>query len=91
MRAYRHLLPAKEFEQEREGYNAMTMTNVPAFKEEPDMPPENTVQPWLMVYYSGNDKEPEQFWKDQGKEQQRILKENAKANGDIKKAAAEVV
>jgi hypothetical protein len=44
--------PATEGVQDRKGYTVFTYTNLPAFKEEPFMPPEYMLRRWLLVYYS---------------------------------------
>jgi hypothetical protein len=36
---------------EKDGFSRATMTNVPAFREEPYMPPEDEVRPWMFFYY----------------------------------------
>ena len=41
------------FEKEKNGFQVTTVTNMPAFREEPLMPPEDNVRSWAMVkYYS---------------------------------------
>jgi len=45
------------------------MENVPSFHEEPRMPPEDQLRPWLLVYYSEDKKlQAAQYWKEKGKE-----------------------
>jgi hypothetical protein len=42
-----------EFQKEKNGFRVATVTNMPAFREEPYMPPEDNVRSWAMVkYYS---------------------------------------
>jgi hypothetical protein len=42
-----------EFQKEKNGFQVTTVTNMPAFREEPLMPPEDNVRSWAMVkYYS---------------------------------------
>ena len=40
------------FVKDKDGFYSTSMTNVPAFREEPRMPPEDSVRPWMLVYYS---------------------------------------
>ena len=40
-----------EFEKEKNGFQAATVKNMPAFHEEPLMPPEDNVRSWAMVKY----------------------------------------
>ena len=39
------------FEKEKNGFRVATVTNMPAFREEPFMPPEDSVRSWAMVKY----------------------------------------
>ena len=40
-----------EFKTEKNGFRVTTVTNMPAFHEEPMMPPEDSVRSWAMVKY----------------------------------------
>lgn len=40
-----------QFEKEKNGFQVTTVTNMPAFHEEPLMPPEDNVRSWAMVKY----------------------------------------
>ncbi len=76
---------------ERE-FQMTSLSNVPAFKEEPRMVPENQVRSWLLLYYTESDKsEPEKYWKDLGKKEYNENKAALKVNDDIRKVATEVV
>lgn len=46
-------MPKFEFKKEKGGFQTATVTNMPAFHEEPMMPPEDSVRAWAMVRYSG--------------------------------------
>jgi hypothetical protein len=81
-----------QFQKERDGFYSCQMTNVPAFKEEPRMPPEDQVRPWMLVYYSKDRKlSPAQFWKEYGKEVYENHKGSMKPNDEVKRAATEIV
>ena len=41
------------FTKEKNGFESTTVNNVPAFREEPMMPPEDSVKSWAMVRYAG--------------------------------------
>lgn len=86
---------ATPFTPERNGtetHYATTASNVPAFKEEANMPPENDVRPWLLIYYEEDKKlTPEKFWKEVGRDFARDFQKELKVDGNIKKTAAEVV
>ena len=42
-----------QFHKEKDGFQTTTVTKMPAFHEEPLMPPEDSVRAWAMVRYSG--------------------------------------
>lgn len=80
------------FEKEKNGFYATGMTNVPAFHEEPRMPPEDQVRPWMLVYYSQDSKlAPDKFWKQYGKDVYNDYKAGMKPNDDVRKAATEII
>ncbi len=80
------------FVKEKDGSYSTTMSNVPAFREEPRMPPEYAVRPWMLVYYAVDKKfTTDQFWKDYAKRIHEGTKSLMKVNDDVKKAAAEAV
>jgi len=78
------------FKKEKDGSYSTTMSNVPAFREEPRMPPEYNVRPWMLAYYAPDRKRtPEQFWNDFGRQLYEEHKSAMKVNDEIKRAAAE--
>jgi hypothetical protein len=80
------------FVKEKDGFYSTTMSDVPAFREEPRMPPENEVRPWMLVFYSEDKKlAVAQYWKEKGKEFHEIFKSRTKVSDEIKKAAAEAI
>jgi hypothetical protein len=80
------------FVKEKDGYYSTTMENVPAFREEPRMPPEYQVRPWLLVYYSKDSKlEPGKFWKDYGREVYNNNRSSMKVSDEVKQAAASAI
>jgi hypothetical protein len=92
MRFHTFHMDMPKFDKEKDGFYATTVTNVPAFHEEPRMPPEDQVRRWMLVYYTADEKpDPQLFWKRIGKDWNDYFKEAAKVNDDVKKAAAEIV
>jgi hypothetical protein len=80
------------FEREKDGYYLTTMSNVPSFKEEERMPPENAIRPWLLIYYARDRKiEPEKFWQEEGRRIYDSRKSVMKVNDEIKAASAQAV
>jgi hypothetical protein len=78
------------FTREPDGSYSTAMSNVPAFREEPRMPPEDQVRPWMLLYYSRDRKlEPEKFWIEHGKDLYGEFKPMMKVNDEVKRAAAE--
>jgi hypothetical protein len=78
---------------QKEGdYYSTTMSKVPAFREEPHMPPEYSVRPWMLVYYTRDHKlDAEGFWKAYGRAVYESAKPEMKAGDEVKRKAAEVV
>jgi hypothetical protein len=80
------------FEKDKDGFSRLTMTNMPAFREEPRMPPEDSVRSWVFLYYSDDKKmDSEQYWKDAGKKYYEALKDQIKPNDEVKAAIAGIV
>ncbi|HYY58961.1 MAG TPA: DUF3857 domain-containing protein [Pyrinomonadaceae bacterium] len=80
------------FVKEKNGFYSTTMTNMPAFHEEPHMPPEDQVRTWMLIYYTADEKiEPQKFWKDLGKRIYDVTKSFLKPNDEVKKTAATVI
>ncbi|MBA3240319.1 MAG: DUF3857 and transglutaminase domain-containing protein [Acidobacteria bacterium] len=91
MRAQTFQAGMTPFQKEKDGFYSMTLTNIPAFREEPRMPPDHAVRPWMLVYYSEDNKPAAQVWKEYGRELYESHKSSMKVNDDIKRAAAEAI
>ncbi|MBV8905397.1 MAG: DUF3857 domain-containing protein, partial [Acidobacteriia bacterium] len=53
--------------QEVNGFTQFTLHNIPAFVEEPWMPPEYSARQWILIYYEENDNTgKDKFWKSLG-------------------------
>jgi hypothetical protein len=80
------------FVKEKDGFFSATLTNMPAFREEPRMPPEDQVRAWMLVYYPhGESLSPEKFWPKYGRELYEEYKPLMKVSDEIKKAAATAI
>ncbi|MEO6656415.1 MAG: DUF3857 and transglutaminase domain-containing protein [Pyrinomonadaceae bacterium] len=80
------------FVKDGRGFYMTTVSNVPSFKEEPRMPPEYAVRPWMLLYYAKDDKiDPEKYWKDYSKGEYNTHKGMIKTSDDVKQAAAEAI
>ena len=79
------------FVKEKDGYYSTTMSMVPAFREEPHMPPEYSVRPWMLVYYTEDRKlDPQRFWREYGREVYEAVKDEMKVGDEVKRKAAEL-
>jgi hypothetical protein len=80
------------FQKDKDYFFTTSMTDMPAFQEEPNMPPEDQLRAWVLIYYEEDKKiEPEKYWKQIGKEDYASFKNGMSVNNDVKRAAAEVV
>jgi hypothetical protein len=83
---------SKAFRKEPEGYFATSMSDMPAFREEPYMPPEDQSRAWMLIYYEEDKKyDPEKYWKEIGKSDYSSLKKYISPDGLVKRTAAELV
>jgi hypothetical protein len=74
------------------GFTAIEYHNMAAFREEPDMAPEDELRSWLLIYYADNEqRKPETYWPGIGKSNYAAYQKDMKVNGDAKKIAAEAV
>ena len=81
-----------QFVKDKGGFYSTTMTNVPAYHEEPRMPPENEVRQWMLLYYSSEAKpEPDKYWKERGRLLYEATKGLMKPSDEIKQKAAALI
>jgi hypothetical protein len=79
-------------QKESDGFYGIRLNNVPAFKEESQMPPEDSVRAFVLVFYrENNQRDPTKYWNDFGKKKYEEARQQFKPNGDVKKKTAEVV
>jgi hypothetical protein len=80
-----------KFDKGKNGFYSTTLTNVPAYHEEPRMPPEDEVRKWMLLYYSGERTTvPQKYWRDFGKVVYDVFKSDMKVNDDVRKKSAEI-
>ena len=92
MRAQTFQSHTTPFVKEKDGYYSTTMSYVPAFREEPRMPPEAAIRPWMLVYYSEDrNLSADQFWKTFGKEAYDRNKGRMKVSDEVKQAAVAAI
>lgn len=83
-----------KFIKDKNGFYRATMENVPAIKEEAQMPPEDEVRSWLLLYYWNNMKDDSSdVWSKIGGAIVSVfdIKDTLKPGKDIKTAAAGIV
>ena len=80
------------FVKDRDGFSRLTLTNVPAFHEEPQMPPEDEVRSWVFLYYTDETKiDAEKYWKDKGRSIYDLVKDSMKVNDEVKAAVPGII
>ena len=82
-----------KFEKDKGGYYRATMSNMPAIKAEPNMPPQDEVSSWLLLYYVRDTKESSSdFWSHTGYAIAQVfdIKDTLKPGSTIKEAAAQI-
>lgn len=76
------------FVKDKGGFYSTSLSNVPAFREEPRMPPEDSIRSWMLIYYSEDRKlVADAFWKQFGKEVYDKNKSRMKVTDEVKEAA----
>jgi hypothetical protein len=79
-----HTNAATPFVKEKDGFYSITVTDVNAFREEPRMPPEDSVRPWMLIFYSQDNKlTPEKYWKEFGKKNYGVYKSSMKVSKEV--------
>jgi hypothetical protein len=82
--------PLPPLKVERDGFNSLTLENVPAFQDEPFAPSDPNLQPWVLAYYyDGKRREPDEYWDRVGKKQYGDMKPLLRSSDEMRKAAME--
>lgn len=80
------------FTKEKDGFYSVSMNKVPAFHEEARMPPEDSVRPWMLLYYSKDRKlEVDKYWKEYGRKTYEDYKSLMKVSDEVKVAATSAI
>jgi uncharacterized protein DUF3857/transglutaminase superfamily protein len=81
-------LQTARFVPEQGGFFLATVSDMPAFREEPRMPPEDEVMAWMLIYYSEDKNlQGDKYWQTVGKEVHQNFKSSTKVNDAVRKAA----
>src|SRR5579871_151513 len=68
-----------------------SMENVPAFKDEPNMPPPNQLRAWSLLYYHLDDEHgPAKYWEDVGKKEYDYFAQRIKPSKQVRALAGEI-
>ncbi|HEX8128913.1 MAG TPA: DUF3857 domain-containing protein [Pyrinomonadaceae bacterium] len=81
-----------KFEKDKNGFYTTSVSNVPAYHEEPRMPPEDEVRKWMLLYYTAEKNiVPQVYWRNFGKLMYEAFKSEMKVNDDVRKKSAEII
>lgn len=82
----------KKFVKDKNGFYRATMENVPAIKEEAQMPPEDEIRSWLLLYYWNRRDDADDFWAKIGGVIASVweIKDTLKPGKEIKAAAEQI-
>jgi hypothetical protein len=76
----------------REGWVETTITNIPAFQDEPYVPTDPNVQPWALLYYRPEGtKDAQKYWNEEAKKSYAQFKKLLKANDEQKSIVARAI
>lgn len=89
IRAYH--MEAPEFEKEKDGFQFITVKKIPAFREEPMMPPEDSVRMWAVVRYRDIFSVLFSSYEFLAQRWANIYQPYLKADDDIKRKSAEII
>ncbi len=82
--------PEAFFKDDGKGWSSATMTNVAAFRPEPNMPPENAVKGWMIAYTHYYYSSPSEVWNYFGKMIYNETKDRLKVSDEIKQTAQQI-
>jgi len=81
-----------QFVKDKDGFFKFTVTNLPAFREEPRTPPENQLRSWVFLYFSDETKfNSDNYWKNFGKAAFEGTKDSMKVDGEVKSAVGTII
>lgn len=74
-----------------DGYTEFSVQHVPAFHEEPFMPPEYSAKQWILVYYEEDDhSNSDAYWRGVGHNINAEYGKKLRVNGEVKSLAAQI-
>ncbi|MGA2434519.1 MAG: DUF3857 and transglutaminase domain-containing protein [Bryobacteraceae bacterium] len=75
---------------EANDYSGVEYDNVPAYKKEPNMPPEKQVRGWMLIYYTETEQKTDKYWSWYANRVASRFNPLMKANGPIRDKAKEL-
>jgi len=80
------------FTADPQGFSVTTFENLPAYREEPYMPPEDEIRTWMLIFYSEKSKlVADKFWIEHGRKIYAATKPLMRVSDDIKRESARIV
>ena len=71
-----------------DGFYKMSVRHVPAFHEEPLMPPQYSAKQWILIYYEENSKQnDDKYWRAVGRDLYERYSQQVKVNREVKEIA----
>ncbi|MFN7926919.1 MAG: DUF3857 and transglutaminase domain-containing protein [Blastocatellia bacterium] len=83
-------MPEAFFKEDGKGWRSATMTNVPAFRPEPNMPPEDVVKGWMIAYTDYTFSSNYEVWNYLGKAVYDRTKDRLKVTDELKRTAQNI-
>lgn len=83
--------PNLKVDEVENGFYNFSLTDVPAFHEEPRMPPEDSVRSWILLYYADTALSPERFWTNFGRRINEGTKDEMKVDDQVRSVTSEVI
>jgi hypothetical protein len=75
-----------------DGWQEMTLDNIPALASEPYSPSEPNLERWALLYYrTGGMKPSDKYWAEEGKSLYKKMKDALKTSDEIKSGASEAI
>lgn len=88
-------IPAGNLAKEENGYSGITLYNVPAYREEPRMPPESSVRHFIQIEYGmSRDRDPlnpSGYWANYGLERYEFDKKRIEPDKAVKDTTLEII
>jgi hypothetical protein len=80
-------------ERQRDGSTRVSLSHVPAYRDEPFSPPEHQIKPWVLIYYDDGTmpQTASQFWSRFAKELDSEYGKAIKVDDEVRSAAAQAV